>query len=59
MIMKSFFKTTRRWYNVFDHCTEENRLQIMMLAVEKQALDDFQEMMRSLESDISPGPGNL
>ena len=36
------------WYNIFDHCTEENRLEIIMLAIEKKALEDFQEMMSAL-----------
>ena len=43
------------WYNVFDYCTEENRLEIMMLAIEKKALEDFQDMMSTLESDLSYG----
>ena len=40
---------------MFDHCTEPNRLDIIRLAVEKQALEDFQDMMNTLESDLRPG----
>ena len=48
-------KAVKSWYNVFDYCTEENRLEIMMLAIEKKALEDFQDMMSTLESDLSYG----
>ena len=47
------FEAVKSWYNVFDYCTEENRLEIMMLAIEKKALEDFQDMMSTLESDLS------
>ena len=55
-LYKNFdFEAVESWYNVFDYCTEENRLEIMMLAIEKKALEDFQDMMSTLESDLSYG----
>ena len=48
-------EANKSWYNVFDYCTEENRLEIMMLAIEKKALEDFQDMMSTLDSDLSYG----
>jgi len=41
MDTKEIFMDEFRYYNVFDYCTEENRLSIIYEALERNAFEDF------------------